>query len=518
MRLIQKILVVSLLAFSSLFWSCDAINPLDDGDLTDYSCEGCHTNKGALIDIIDELVLDPPDDGPAVPGCGGEVVPLVLWEKVWIRLNASSGVESFSDIDPTHANIGCAGCHGGLSPIEAADVTAAYRAAHVGLKRDPSVIGEDGCSGGLCHADIVRRNETSMHSNLWGEKAHVALRNGYESFDDCPAEIQDGFTSDCSGCHTTCGQCHVSRPNAVGGGFLKQVVGYSHQFIATPDEANVCTACHGSRVGDDWNANQDRVPGNVRDVHNDFGYSCLDCHQEDLHGGGAADADYTSRYQVSDLPKCVDCHEVDRDDNAFHDQHWPNSNRSDGADLACYVCHSQKYNNCNTCHAGEWIQEYTADNKSPYRVYAQFKLGRNPYYGVTDHPHENSEWITVRHIPVSPDAFEPWGINEMTDYSNMETWKYTSPHNIQRWTDRTLVDPAWAATSGQLYTDLTCSDNCHMHDDSDDDHTIVNLDLYLTNENLRNDITGDDLSAEIYANVNTSLGDGTCYYSACHNN
>jgi thiosulfate/3-mercaptopyruvate sulfurtransferase len=441
-------------------------------------------------------------------------------------LNAIRNVESYTDIDPTHASIGCSGCHGGFSPVDAVDDTSAYRAAHRGMKRDPSAIGEDGCSGGLCHADIVRRNETSIHSNLWGEKAHVALRNGYETFEECPAEIQDGFTKDCSGCHTTCGQCHVSRPHTAGGGFLEQRVGYSHKFIATPSEENVCTACHGSRVGDDWNANQDRVKGNVPDVHNDAGFSCLDCHQEDMHGDGPSDAEYTSRYQVADLPQCVDCHGVDRDDNSFHAQHWPNANSSDGADLACFVCHSQQYTNCNTCHAGDWTHEYVADNSGEYRVYPQFKLGKNPYYGKADHPHTNAAWITVRHVPVSPDAFEPWGVDPWDidpdlEPNNMETWKYTSPHNIQRWTKRTLVDSTWADTSGQIYTSDNCSDNCHMHGDKyislgDVTEKYKNVDIYLTNEDMENDITNDDLSGEVDANTYTSLGPKTGSCSACH--
>jgi hypothetical protein len=50
------------------FWSCDAINPADDGDLTDYTCEGCHTNRNALSNVIDALNLDPPDEGHAAPG------------------------------------------------------------------------------------------------------------------------------------------------------------------------------------------------------------------------------------------------------------------------------------------------------------------------------------------------------------------------------------------------------------------------------------------------------------------
>jgi len=68
MRLIQKILIASLLVFSTMFWSCDAINPVDEGDLVDYSCEGCHTNKGTLAGIIDDLVLDPPEEGHEAPG------------------------------------------------------------------------------------------------------------------------------------------------------------------------------------------------------------------------------------------------------------------------------------------------------------------------------------------------------------------------------------------------------------------------------------------------------------------
>ncbi len=68
MRLMRKIIVAGVLVFSSLFWSCDAINPVDEGDLTDYSCEGCHTNKGTLSGIIDDLVLDPPEEGHEAPG------------------------------------------------------------------------------------------------------------------------------------------------------------------------------------------------------------------------------------------------------------------------------------------------------------------------------------------------------------------------------------------------------------------------------------------------------------------
>jgi len=452
-------------------------------------------------------------------------VSLTLLEKVLIDVSAPK-INSYADIDPTHASIGCAGCHGGVGDVDVEDDTSAYRAAHVGMVRDPSAIGEDGCSSGtMCHSDISRRNATSIHSNLWGEKAHVAMRNGYETWEECPVEIKDGFAKDCNSCHTTCGQCHVSIPNAAGGGFLGQTSNTHHKFIRTPDEANVCTACHGSRVGDDWNANQERVPGNKPDVHNDLGYDCFFCHKEDFHGEGEIDQEYISRYHVNDLPQCVDCHQLSADDNAYHSQHWPNTDAADGSDLACYVCHSQQYNNCNTCHAGEWTHEYVEEDEwatstGGYRVYPQFKIGRNPVYGNSSNPHGNSAWIAVRHIPVSPDAYKHWGIDDWsvsgfsTTATNMETWKFASPHNIQKWTARTLVDSSWADTSAVLYT------TSNFHGDrgwaTNADHN-VNVGLYLTDEDMMSDFTGDDLSGEIEANKNTSLGSGGCYYSACHN-
>ncbi len=67
MRLKQKLLVATLLIWSALFWSCDAINP-EDGELTDYTCEGCHTNRSALTHIIETLHLEPHEEGEEAPG------------------------------------------------------------------------------------------------------------------------------------------------------------------------------------------------------------------------------------------------------------------------------------------------------------------------------------------------------------------------------------------------------------------------------------------------------------------
>lgn len=68
MRLIQKLWIALLVIWSISFWSCDAINPSDEGDLTDYTCEGCHTNRLALKGVIEDLSLEPHEEAAEAPG------------------------------------------------------------------------------------------------------------------------------------------------------------------------------------------------------------------------------------------------------------------------------------------------------------------------------------------------------------------------------------------------------------------------------------------------------------------
>jgi|FLOH01.1.fsa_nt_gi hypothetical protein len=517
-----KITIIMLVATSMFFWNCDPIDPpVDPNDLSENTCQGCHTSRQVLEGIISELQLDDDSSAVHVPGDGSAATSLALVEKILIRLDPDNNIHMFSDIDSIHARIACSGCHGGASPVDAADDASTFRLAHEGLRRDPSADPEQSCGGALCHESIVQKHQTSMHSNLWGQKAQVALRAGYETFEECPSEIKDGFTKDCASCHATCGQCHVSLPNAAKGGFINQNPGMSHKFIKTPDEANVCTACHRSRIGDEWNANQERVPGNFPDLHNNAGMTCLDCHIEDLHGEGGEEATYTSRSQVQSIPKCTEfCHVNDRDDNLYHAQHWPNGDKTDGADLSCFVCHSQEYTNCNTCHAGSWQDEYAANNTGDYRVYPQFKIGMNPHYKEANHPHTDSRFITVRHVPASRDMFsnEPWGIAELSAFDSLETWKYSSSHSLQRWTDRTLVQSNWAESDTIAYTTETCSQSCHFHSGGAYSNP-VNKGLYLLLQDFTSDATGEDLSDEITANQSTMLyvpTSGCSSSSSCH--
>ncbi len=68
MRLIKRFWIAILVVMSFSFQACDAINPTSDGDLTDYTCEGCHTNRNALSHVIEALDLDPPETVAEAPG------------------------------------------------------------------------------------------------------------------------------------------------------------------------------------------------------------------------------------------------------------------------------------------------------------------------------------------------------------------------------------------------------------------------------------------------------------------
>ncbi|MBC8400838.1 MAG: hypothetical protein H8E14_05060, partial [Candidatus Marinimicrobia bacterium] len=252
----------------------------------------------------------------------------------------------------------------------------------------------------------------------------------------------DGFDGECASCHTTCGQCHVSRPNSVHGGFIR-----NHKFNRLPDPTNNCMACHGTRISIDFKGD---LTGK-EDVHRLKGYSkCLDCHKEDFHADASM---YESRYHMADIdgyPTCKGCHSSVAVSNNYHIQHWPET----GEGLSCYVCHSQPYYNCNSCHtAGEWKEGYGSIGNHvniggrAYREFPDFKIGFN--YDQSLH---EGKWIVVRHIPISRDSYEPWGHNDLAYFEVRPTWEYTSPHNIRRFTAQTDT------TGGP-----TCSDNCHVH-------------------------------------------------------
>jgi len=281
---------------------------------------------------------------------------------------------------------------------------------------DPSADAEESC--GRCHANIVNNFDNSLHSSFTGYTTMFEARSGLSL--EANHELKEEFEAECGSCHTTCGQCHISRPKSVNGGLVQ-----GHRFLPSPSQSMQCTACHGSRVGEEYSGSRE---GYAADVHYvPSGMNCMACHSGDeMHGTGT---DYPSRYHSQEMPRCESCHIDDMQSNSYHQLH--------GEDFACQVCHSQDYKSCNDCHVGgDGISESS---------YLSYKMGKNPIPNLRDY-----EYVVLRHIPISHDTYSPWGVGGLDNFADLPTWKYASPHNIKLWTERTDT------TGG-----LSCNESCH---------------------------------------------------------
>ncbi len=319
------------------------------------------------------------------------MAPLEPYEKVLVKTEFMKTV---------HGSQSCTTCHGGKQSTD-------KETAHNGLVANPSA---DSKQCLTCHADQAEHASTSLHTSLAGYWTALDKRSTPENH----PKLEEAFTNHCSSCHTTCGDCHISQPTSVGGGLLN-----GHVFEKTPPMTRTCTACHGSRVGADYLGKHEDIPG---DVHFREGrMSCVACHPgTNLHTTAATDA--ANRYAGTQSPLCTSCHpEV----GAQGDEIQQHSTHKDK--LSCQVCHSVEYSSCDGCHVS--ISEKT--NKPIYKTegdYLTFFIGKNPLKSET-RPYE---YVTVRHVPVSPDSFAFYGANLLPNFNNLPTWTYTTPHNIQR--------------------------------------------------------------------------------------
>ena len=95
--------------------------------------------------------------------------------------------------------------------------------------------------------------------------------------------------------------------------------------------------------------------------------------------------------------------------------------------LSCQVCHSTTYINCDSCHvslsetSGAPIFETSAH-------YFTFLIGRNPRESA-ERPYQ---YVPLRHVPVDTESFAFYGENLLPDFNAQPTWRYATPHNIQR--------------------------------------------------------------------------------------
>jgi len=402
------------------------------------------------------------------------VVPLEPWKRVYINDDFLSINDDFLSEDK-HGNIECNWCHeGNENATNKLD-------AHEGLITFPSEYPEYTCKG--CHEEKHANNKTSLHNSQEGYFERFKIRAGYDMRDDGHAHLLQEFKDECGVCHTSCGQCHVSRPITVGSG-----LNWGHEFRRTPDLTTNCTACHGSRVGEEYTGAHEGLQPDVHYVPN--AKRCEFCHKaSELHGN--AENDRTYRYDENKTTGigCEQCH-YKKDDilveeiNGYHSQHWKGDS---GVTLTCQVCHSQPYKNCNGCHvAGSGITGSS---------YLTFEIGKN-YLKSTNDRYKNYDYITVRHIPIAPNTFEPWGVDDLPDFENSEpTWKLTTPHNIKLWTPQTTVE------EGQ-----SCGISCH-----DTSYYLTDEDIELYENANYNETTGetgygyDDISRERKANKNVII-------------
>lgn len=385
------------------------------------NCVSCHTNYSLLKQVHS------PDTAVVSGGCSGETPHIEPYDRVYMT---PDGYAAFAK--SAHGKKECTWCHGGDAS------TNDKKKAHANnFVKHPSTQAETKCI--TCHpSQSITPN--SIHTQGWGQKAMVTSRYGVQSFDQIPEHMQQGYNINCAKCHASCGDCHVNRPVAGGGGLYK-----GHQFTKTPDMLDQCIACHTSRGG---HAFLGVATGTQPDVHKTkLNATCLTCHSGiEVHGNGMV---YDQRYKIPQLPKCENCHSNIKMSNTYHTTHINSFN--------CQTCHSQDYNNCGSCHIG--------GEGARIHSHQKFKIGVNPISNTRPY-----KLATVRQSLMAPDSWKEYGVPLLANFDSKPTYKYTTPHNILRWTKRTQV------ASGKA-----CYDNCHIIKEGT---TFRNKELYLFNSDL----------------------------------
>ena len=417
-------MILMAMALTVILISCNKEEEGTTEELSLASCEGCHTNYAHLQQIYS------PDTAVSGGGCGGEAPHYEPYDRVFM---GGDGYEAFKKSG--HYGVGCVGCHNGVGDTDD------KKLAHSGdFLRHPSEQSEEKC--GACHKEIVDNFKTSIHNGT-GQKRKVTMRsglNGAQYFDQLPEHQIEGYNANCATCHGTCGNCHIVRPLAGGGGLAN-----GHMFTRTPDMVKTCVVCHSSRGG---HAYLGVAAGTQADIHlTSMDFECKACHSGDeLHGDG----NYVDqRYAYEKLPECGDCHGDLTHANVYHGMHYD--------DFNCQVCHSQDYNNCGSCHIhGEGAR---------IPSYLDFKIAINPIPMIK----KGYKFALVRRSLGAPDNWEKYGVI-YEDFDALPTYNYTTPHNLLRWTSRTVVPEG-----------STCFTSCHIRNEGGE---LINKDLYLFDEDL----------------------------------
>jgi len=308
-------------------------------------------------------------------------------------------------LSTAHGRNSCESCHGG----DSARMNKA--AAHKGMDPFPSITSPQKSCGSckdmraVKHREIAATAKDSLHATLSTFPEILKSRANMGKW----KTIDQARKNHCSACHTSCGGCHVSRPKFAQKGFIQ-----GHMFKKRPDSLNQCTACHGSRVGNEFFGQRGRG-----DVHASKGMECFNCHKaEEMHA--AAAKDLKGRYHLKETVQCTDCHKNLKNGGV-------RSHATHVGKVQCQVCHSQTYVNCYSCHVGK-----DGEGRAFFqnrREVETMKIGLN-YDNKA--PGAGYQYMLVRHVPAYPEMFEFYGKDLFTNFGNVPTWKRTSPHNIQR--------------------------------------------------------------------------------------
>ena len=127
------------------------------------------------------------------------MAPLEPWEKVLVD------AEAF--LATIHGYLDCQDCHQG-------DQSPDKDLAHTDLVTYPSDDPETYC--GECHPNLTAAADNSLHATLdgyWTVLKPEVSRKIIPNPRRCLAIIVES-------CHASCGDCHVSRPTSVAGGFI----------------------------------------------------------------------------------------------------------------------------------------------------------------------------------------------------------------------------------------------------------------------------------------------------------
>lgn len=378
-------------------------NPTNSPEPLKDECFDCHTNAQLL-----KTMMQPEDQSRGLSDWVRLELPAQEpWEKVF--------VDGERFVTTVHGRMACTDCHGGV-------LSSDKEVAHQGVVSNPSAQSHLVCE--RCHPDVVSVSQHSLHANLSG----IWLALEKRSMPSNEAVLKRAFDRHCSTCHTTCGECHVSQPSIIGGGLID-----GHLFSAIPSMTQNCIPCHSERVGAEYYGKNPGLPGDVHFVQG--GMTCIDCHAGgEMHGQPAQCKNcHTSpateqvpppdhRFAAVQSPRCETCHvsvSTGQDGIIMHQMH--------GGNLACQVCHSVAYAQCEGCH----VRMNPITGTPSYDLeaeYLSFIIGRNPI-PTYQRPYQI---VTLRHVPIAADSFLFYGENLLPEFDKRPTWTYATPHNIQR--------------------------------------------------------------------------------------